>query len=91
MFDRKEYGSIKGFIIKVDMIYYGNIQKVPDGLFEQEKVEITKVVYDSHARKYTLTDIVPWSCYKITLFVLNDDDLKTNASSTEIKMPEGGM
>ena len=90
-FDQKEYGSIKGFIIKADMIHYGNIKKMPDGLFEQEEVEITKVVDDSQARKYTLTGVVPWSQYKITLYVLNEDGLKTNPSSTDIEMPEGGI
>ena len=64
---------------------------MPDGLFEQEEVEITKVVDASQARKYTLTGVVPWSQYKITLYVLNEDGLKTNPSSTDIEMPEGGM
>ena len=89
-FDRKEYGSIKGFIIKADMIHYGTRQKVPDGLFGTDEVEITKVVYNSTSRNYTLANVVPWSRYKITLYVLNSDDLKANATSAVIEMPEGG-
>eukprot|EP00111_Clytia_hemisphaerica_P005274 TCONS_00015235-protein len=87
-FDRKEYGQIKGYIIKADMTEYANS---PSSLrsFEREEVEITKRIDDPLSREYTLKGVVPWSKYKLTLYVINEDELKTNSVSKIIRMPEG--
>ena len=89
-FDRKEYGDILGFLIKADMVYYDPGKKrSPLRLFENH--DIVMPVENSSLRKYTLEGVVPWSRYKISLSVFNNDKLYSNSTSAMIDMPEGGI
>ena len=88
-FGRKEYGQIKGYIIKADMTEYGNSNSHTRS-FDRKDVEITKMIKDPVSREFTLKGVIPWSKYKIMLYVINEDDLKTNSVEATVQMPEGG-
>jgi len=71
------------------MVYYDPTKKrSPVRLFENHDIE--RRVESSTLRKYTLKGVVPWSRYKISLSVFNNDELYSNSTSVILDMPEGG-
>lgn len=52
---------------------------------------MNETIMDATRRSYTLTNMKPWSKYKIVLKVFNEDKLPSLESTAYLQTPEGGQ